>query len=442
MDRILIIFLSLSTLSASAQVALVNRSFDYGKLTRADQNYADFGIQNQTDQDVIIFRVDVPKHVDVSFSDKTISPNQTEYIRIAYNPTAVGPFIETFDVHLSAWSSPSQITVSGESTFAANSFIPCPDFSKDPAAALRPFNITVRSLENVPIESEKLSVYQYGVKQGDFYTDENGETRLYLTAGKYFFALDGLDTSIYVNAVNDHLVAFLDKEAVVSQEISDTEESDDRGVEEGDQEAELPREETEEEKQLENVLSGAEYMPNNLVFLVDVSTSMKHNGKLDLLKVSMIELVDVLRSYDRFTLISYATEAGVILKTSKDLDREACRQAIVQLNAGGKTEGAKAVNRAGRAAEDFFIDDGNNQIILATDGAFNEGAQKAKKFAAKYRRKGITTSVVGIKCGKYTAREMQELAQAGGGAFIPIENVKDAEDRILDEVKQRSKRVP
>ncbi len=172
--------------------------------------------------------------------------------------------------------------------------------------------------------------------------------------------------------------------------------------------------------------------------MVDVSTSMKHNGKLDLLKVAMINLVDVLRDVDRFTLISYATDAGVILKTESNLDKEACKSAIKGLTAGGKTEGTKAINRAGQAAMDFFIEGGNNQIILATDGAFNEGASKAQSLSAKYKRKGVVTSVVGIKCGKFTTKEMKELAEKGGGNFVALNGIEDADGLLLDEVKLRS----
>jgi len=87
---------------------------------------------------------------------------------------------------------------------------------------------------------------------------------------------------------------------------------------------------------------------------------------------------------------------------------------------------------------DFYIEDGNNQIILATDGAFNEGAYKAQKLSAKYKRKGVVTSVVGIKCGKYTSKEMKELADKGGGNFVALGGIEDADSRILDEVKLRS----
>ena len=443
MEKILTVLFSFFLLSAVAQVSLVTSQMDFGTLTRADENFADFGIQNKSNKQVIIFRVEVPKNVDVTFSSKTIEPGETEFVRLRYNPSKEGSFKEKFDVFTSAWSVPQQITLKGESTFAADRFMPCPDFSDDPAGSLRPFSISARTMRNIPLTTAEVQIYKDGETVGKYYTNANGELDLNLPLGRYYFALDGLDTSIFVNATNDHLVAFLDVEQIAevnpSPKIPEPE-----IIPIAPQEPVTPGV-TAPSSLLQSVakeedlaLPFSKFKPNNLVFLVDVSISMKHNGKLDLLKVAMINLIDDLRDVDRFTLISYATDAGVILKTEGNLDKEACKSAIKGLAAGGKTEGTKAINRAGQAAMDFYIEDGNNQIILATDGAFNEGAYKAQKLSAKYKRKGVVTSVVGIKCGKYTSKEMKELADKGGGNFVALSGIEDADSKILDEVKLRS----
>jgi Ca-activated chloride channel family protein len=443
MEKTLTFFFSFILLSGFGQVNLTTSQMDFGLLTRADENFADFGIENNSEKSVIIFRVEVPKNVDVTFSAKTIEPGVTEYVRLRYNPTKEGNFREKFNVFTSAWEAPRQITLKGESTYAADRFVPCPDFSDNPAGSLRPFSVTARTMRNIPLATAAVQVYKDGEAVGNYFTDENGELELNLPLGRYYFALSGLDTSIFVNATNDHLVAFLDveqKEQVrptpVAPKAVPTLETPQRpATPEVIPAKPLPEIVAVEE---DLVLPLSKFKPNNLVFLVDVSASMRHKGKLDLLKVAMINLVDVLRDVDRFTLISYATDAGVILKTESNLDKEACKSAIKGLTAGGKTEGTKAINRAGQAAMDFFIEDGNNQIILATDGAFNEGADKAQKLSAKYKRKGVVTSVVGIKCGTFTTKEMRELADKGGGNFVALNGIEDADEKILNEVKLRS----
>ncbi len=444
MEKILTFFFSLFFLTGFGQVNLVTSQMDFGLLTRADENFADFGIENNSDKSVTIFRVEVPKNVDVTFSSKTIEPGATEYVRLRYNPTEEGNFKEKFDVFTSAWAAPQQITLKGESIYAADRFIPCPDFSDNPAGSLRPFSVTARTLRNIPLATAEVQVYKDGEAVGNYFTDENGELELILPLGRYYFALSGLDTSIFVNATNDHLVAFLDVEQkeevrptpIAPNPVLTPETPQTPATPEVVPAQPLPENVSAAEEDI--VLPLSKFKPNNLVFLVDVSTSMKHNGKLDLLKVAMINLVDVLRDVDRFTLISYATDAGVILKTESNLDKEACKSAIKGLTAGGKTEGTKAINGAGQAAMDFFIEGGNNQIILATDGAFNEGASKAQSLSAKYKRKGVVTSVVGIKCGKFTTKEMKELAEKGGGNFVALNGIEDADGLLLDEVKLRS----
>jgi Ca-activated chloride channel family protein len=147
-----------------------------------------------------------------------------------------------------------------------------------------------------------------------------------------------------------------------------------------------------------------------------------------------------MRPTDRFTLISYASETSLIIETTDNLDKESCARAIAALEAGGNTAGAKAIDAAGSKAVRFFLPDGNNQIILATDGSFNEGHGQALKLTSRYKRKGVHTSVLGIKCGKYTTAAMTELADVGGGRFIPIESTNDAGARLINEIKISSKK--
>jgi Ca-activated chloride channel family protein len=141
-----------------------------------------------------------------------------------------------------------------------------------------------------------------------------------------------------------------------------------------------------------------------------------------------------------FTLISYSTETRLIVETTENLNKESCARAIAALEAGGNTAGAKAIDAAGKKALSFYLENGNNQIILATDGSFNEGHEQALKLASKFYRKGVHTSVLGIKCGKYTTTAMTELAAEGGGRFIPIESTNDAGSRLINEIKTSSRK--
>ena len=262
---------------------------------------------------------------------------------------------------------------------------------------------------------------------------------------------------MYVNAVNNHLVVSLESteddlsmgndveiaEEIAEESITETspeEETDSLAEVEELERAALPEDSEPAEETEYEELPVSTYKQNNLVFLVDVSASMKQRGKLDLMKISIIELLKVLRPFDRFTLISYSSDTEILVQTDSNLDRDACIEAIRNLSAGGGTAGARAIKKAGKQAERNFVEDGNNQILLATDGAFNEEIDKALRFTRRNKRKEIDMSVMGIKCGPFTEKQMTTLVGESGGQFILIEGASDADERLIEEIKRSSRR--
>jgi Ca-activated chloride channel family protein len=448
---------------ALAQVEIAEDIHDFGLLRRADQNWHDFAITNRGQSDAVIFRVEGPKSVQVKMSAKIIAPDSTVLIRVQYNPPASGKFKVDMDLYISAWQSARKLRLTGESTFASSGDIPCPDFSETGQAKSRALNVSVRDMNtNVPFEAALVQVFKDGRKVTDFYTDENGELSASLPVGRYFLSIKAggaeVDTALYVSPVNDHLLVMMDQKialpaapippprpVVPAKPVEQTKgaESIDVSPVKATVAESIPPARTVPEEVAEDegsVLSSRLYKQNNVVFLVDVSTSMKHMGRMDLLKIAMIDLLGVMRPTDRFTLISYASQTNLIIETTDNLDKESCARAIAALEAGGNTAGAKAIDAAGNKAVRFFLPEGNNQIILATDGSFNEGHDQALKLASRYKRKGVHTSVLGIKCGKYTTTAMTELAEVGGGRFIPIESTNDAGQRLINEIKTSSKK--
>lgn len=439
---------------------MVDQTKDFGILRRADPNWVDFEIRNSGIKDAVIFRVEGPKNTDIKLSAKTVKAGTSEFIRVAVSPKEEGKFNINLEVHASAWAEPATIRLKGESTFAASSLIPCPDFGSNAASNDNEFNISVRELiQNIPLNNAEIAVYKDGRKIDVLSTNQHGEVSAQLPYGRYFFSIvhEGfqMDTALYVNAVNSHLLAMLESreieyEDVIKEVEVETIEEEEIALEE---EIEIPIEPipaippVEEETISEipvpvepenSVLPLSAFKPNNLVFLVDVSTSMKKDGKLDLLKIAMVELLDVLRPVDRFSLISYSSETNVIIETESNLDREACIEAILALEPGGGTAGAKAINKAGSVAMSHFVNGGNNQIILATDGAFNQGVDKALNYASKYRRRNVQLSVLGIKCGPFTTKQMNQLVEEGGGRFVAINQASDAGNQLIEEIKKSS----
>ena len=95
--------------------------------------------------------------------------------------------------------------------------------------------------------------------------------------------------------------------------------------------------------------------PNNLVFLIDVSGSMRPENRLPLLKRAFAMLVDELREEDRVSIVVYAGAAGLVLPPTSGASKRKIHAALEQLEAGGSTAGRGngATFRRGRASGQY-----------------------------------------------------------------------------------------
>ncbi len=168
---------------------------------------------------------------------------------------------------------------------------------------------------------------------------------------------------------------------------------------------------------------------SNLVFLVDVSGSMDADNKLPLLKESMKVLVKELRPIDKVSIVVYAGAAGVVLESTSGNDKEKIIDAFDDLSAGGSTAGGEGIELAYKLAQQNFIKEGNNRIILATDGDFNVGASSDKDMETlieEKRKSGIFLTVLGYGMGNYKDSKMEILADKGNGNYAYIDNLQEA----------------
>ncbi|KUJ61532.1 hypothetical protein AR687_12695 [Flavobacteriaceae bacterium CRH] len=177
---------------------------------------------------------------------------------------------------------------------------------------------------------------------------------------------------------------------------------------------------------------------SNLVFLIDVSGSMSEENKLPLLKESMKILVKELRPQDRVSIVVYAGSAGVVLEPTSGDDKEAIMDAFDNLSAGGSTAGGEGIELAYKLAEQNFIKEGNNRVIIATDGDFNVGASSdadMEKLIEDKRKSGVFLTVLGYGMGNYKDSKMEILADKGNGNYAYIDNIQEANRFLGKEFK-------
>ena len=184
-----------------------------------------------------------------------------------------------------------------------------------------------------------------------------------------------------------------------------------------------------------NNFNEAYFKPINVVFVLDVSASMKQVDKIELMKFSLFQLTQMLRPQDKMGIVTYSTEAMVLLPSTAGSDKEKINKQVEELKASGLTAGGAGIKLGYKQCLKGFLDDGVNQIIVITDGAFNRSSDDYKKFIKKYKRKGIQMSVVGIKNKPMDEDEMKEAAELGGGRYIPIFKLADAQNNLKEEIR-------
>ncbi len=179
--------------------------------------------------------------------------------------------------------------------------------------------------------------------------------------------------------------------------------------------------------------------PSHLVFLIDVSGSMDMPNRLPLLKSAFRLLVNNLRDKDSVAIVAYGGITGVMLNTISGGEKEKILKAIDELTPGGTTPGESGIKLAYSVARNHFIKDGNNRVILATDGDFNVGMKtedELDELISNQRESGVYLTCLGVGMGNYKDSKIQTLAKKGNGNFAYLDNFKEAEKVLLKEFTQ------
>ncbi len=176
--------------------------------------------------------------------------------------------------------------------------------------------------------------------------------------------------------------------------------------------------------------------PSNLTFLIDVSGSMWDANKLPLVKASMKLLVDQLRQDDMISIVVYAGAAGLVLPPTNGAEKTKIKEAIDQLEAGGSTAGGAGIRLAYKTAREHFVKNGNNRVILCTDGDFNVGESSddaMERLIEEERKSGVFLTVLGFGTGNYQDAKMQKLADKGNGNHAYIDQISEAKKVLVNE---------
>ena len=176
---------------------------------------------------------------------------------------------------------------------------------------------------------------------------------------------------------------------------------------------------------------------NNIVFLIDVSGSMNSTDKLPLVQLAFSMLAENLNDGDRVSIVTYAGEDKVALDGAYGYEKKKIVGTIEDLSASGSTAGSKGIRTAYSLAEKYFIEGGNNRVILATDGDFNVGLtalEDLETYISRKRDSGVYFSVFGFGRGNIKSDKMETLALNGNGTYSYIDSVNEARRALVTNI--------
>ncbi len=448
----LLILLCLNALPSPGQVTIDPMEQDLGTVRKGDPRHADFRFINPGDEAVHILRLPRDRELSSRITGKRIPPDSSITLRVQYNPSATGAFSKAIPVYLSDRQTPVELTLKGTIDYIEQG-LDCPTFRNKTAQTIRQeleFQARIRvidSLSREPVPWATVEIYRQGRRADKVETNSQGIALSDLTPDLHYVVVNAKayrkkERSVYFNRHRNEAVFELVPTEPHKPTSDTTLASDDPPPPPEDPHP--PADPLEEPATSPDTVQYPklpldQYAPNNVVFLVDRSTSMKHKGKLELLKVAMTELLDILRDVDRVALVAYSTEAQVILPSIPANRKKQVDEKIRELSAGGSTAGKKGIRKAYQVAEEHFIEAGNNMVFIATDGAFNDDTRGVMRLVKRYDRKGIGISVVGVKNSSWTEASMKKIASKGQGTYVHIESIDQAKEGLVKEVKRRSR---
>jgi len=463
---------------------------DFGDILEGNPRVADFILTNTGTEEVFMLRADVPENCVYRYSAPKVLPGQTTTIRIKINPTHMGSFRENINVFTSASGKSFKLYLTGNVKFVDHSGdLSCPDFNQPVEEKQVNQDFTVQVIDRAtskPISNARVSfepnpnIIPFHLTNTDGITkntlpidlyDINVDVRDYEPSSQTIYVGKGITSTIFLLDKLPHphdSTIFAQKPKEQTKEpVREPEQKDestpkntdttkhtpikDQVIHEIDEvfkpgTKKPPKAPAEKKdsvpvfKENPGELPATTYAPNNIVFLLDISSSMATPERLPLVKIAMKNLLNSLRSIDRVCIVTYASGTNLALESTLVENKAQIATVIDKLVAHGTTDGGKGIREAYRVAAENYIKEGNNQIIIATDGDFNldKSDEALYRFIKHKAEGGISMSVVGVASIPRALKQMQIIADKGQGSFIHITSKEQAASVLIDEIKARS----
>lgn len=413
----------------AGEVKFSATSHDFGDIAGGFCQPAVFVLTNNTDAPIAIMRVQAQRIIRAQFQRGYIRPGQSVNISLTVEKPTTGRFDESVEVYLSNTTKPYQLRLSGTAVSAVECF---PDKSNWEVREIRIIDADTRAIipgaeahfkqnfsREIPLQRRdgklvaQLPIGMYGVEaSAKGYIPLSTERQIRKT-----------EPIIYVELSRGYTPAVVpDPQPVAAVEPEPLRQT-------------LPAPTAKD-----SVLPASLYKDNNVVFLIDVSLSMKRNGKMQNVQKSMHGLIDALRLQDSIGIAVYNNSSRVLAAHLSGNDKAALHQIIDSLVPEGLTNGVAGLQTAYRLAAATKNDGGNNQLLLVTDGEFSGAGQSATEFddlVGAYAEQGIKLSILSFGDDIDAIAGLKRIAHKGHGNYVEFSNLQ-AENVLIEEIKQQS----
>lgn len=464
-------FFILCNFSFAQTVRFSSKVVDFGSHSLWNNPYQAIELTNIHSKPIAILRVSGPRGVWYDYTRQYIKPGETVEISLAYYTEEKGAFSTHIDIYISSEMEPSKITLKGNiKGFAFDALTACPTWNKPESKPMEYDHsiLVLDSITNEPIKGANITLSFRNEAIGYWKTPSAGKVVASVPAGLYAVNIQAIgylpiQEGVSLELGGSNLVYKLRREnRVLTQVSTQIQNQTPLPVTEPKpnfrphKEIITPSEEkdstetvaiSQENKPVDPFASNAtlpleEFKPNNIIFLLDVSSSMNSPARFPLLKQSLLELSGVMRSSDRISVITFTSNSKILLTNIPGYQQDTLFQTFNKLRASGSTNGIKGLETAYSLAQSSFIPDGNNVVILATDGGFRvvEKEINAEEMVKTNAQKGIKLSIVGLGSDVASLENLQTIAAKGNGEYYRMSPSEASNNALIDIIKKLSRR--
>lgn len=416
----------LTYVKVQAQIVFDKYTHDYGPVSSQMLIPGQFYFTNTGDRPLAILRIEKSPDVIVKYENRFYSLNEKGLLTVFFDNNKLGTFREDIKVYTNQSNEPVKLTIKGRNV----DILDCNSKKNREDKGFSTIYVIDKNTKQ-PLKNAWVQFHGHHISDKELRTNRKGMIQEKFGRGQYTIQIssDGyqrLVKKLYISCSGQVFIYELEAE-INDMTIKEPIEKD------------IPQDQVQEVNT--EVFPVERYSPNNIVLLLDVSLSMANNEKLFLLKNAINQFISVIRPVDKVTVIAYSTNPRLLASGTSGNGKDTLHRIIDSLNAFGITDGVKGLDMAYKHATLNFIADGNNQIILATDGKFTASGMQdveLEKLIELNSKGGNILSIIGFGHDEKAIENLQKIATLGGGKYLHVEAGEDLSTLLIEEIKNNS----